>query len=272
MKELIVTPLGTVAPYSKGEHNCPGFLVNYGEEKILLDCGNGITRLLSLPDDLKNSTIFISHLHPDHYGDLLSLKKAVFVNQKLGLINEKVKIYLPEHPKDVFKGDSWNSDGYKYYEKMPDAHFLDILLERESFDLEYYKDHKKVKKEGIDISFCKNPHDIDSYGIRLDTEAGSVVYSGDTGYKYNTLEQLAKDADLLICESTFLRGHRRDQDHHLYAIEAAEIAKSANVKQLMLTHFWPEIDKQCYLDEAKEVFENTIVAEEGKPLILRRSA
>lgn len=45
MNEIIITPLGTVSPYSKESHNCPGFLIEYQEEKVLLDCGNGITRL-----------------------------------------------------------------------------------------------------------------------------------------------------------------------------------------------------------------------------------
>jgi ribonuclease BN (tRNA processing enzyme) len=42
------------------------------------------------------------------------------------------------------------------------------------------------------------------------------------------------------------------------------IAKEAGVKKLLLTHFWPEIDKQKYVDEAKDIFENVHAAEEGK--------
>ena len=39
-------------------------------------------------------------------------------------------------------------------------------------------------------------------------------------------------------------------DNHLYAYEAGMIAEKANVKELLLTHFYPEIDKQKYVDEA----------------------
>ena len=49
------------------------------------------------------------------------------------------------------------------------------------------------------------------------------------------------------------------------------IAKLANVKKLLLTHFYPTIDKQKYVDEAKEFFENTEAAIEGKKLVLRRN-
>ena len=79
--------------------------------------------------------------------------------------------------------------------------------------------------------------------------------SSDTGYKHNCLEEFAKDANLLICESTFLRGQIKVEDHHLFAHEAAEIAKKANVQKLVLTHFWPSIDKQKYVNEAKNIID-----------------
>lgn len=103
----------------------------------------------------------------------------------------------------------------------------------------------------------------------MDTNVGSIVYSGDTGYS-EKLKKFAQNCDIFICESTFLKGQIRLENTHLYAHEAAMIAKEANVKQLILTHFWPELDKNLYLKEAKEIFENTEVAEEGKKLILRR--
>ena len=44
MNELVITPLGTVSPYCKGDKNCPGYLSEYHDRKILVDCGNGVTR------------------------------------------------------------------------------------------------------------------------------------------------------------------------------------------------------------------------------------
>lgn len=78
MNEIIITPLGTVSPYSKESHNCPGFLIEYQEEKVLLDCGNGITRLLNFPKDLQNLHIIITHYHNDHFGDLSILTIRIF--------------------------------------------------------------------------------------------------------------------------------------------------------------------------------------------------
>ena len=83
MNDLILIPLGSVSTYCYNDKNCPGFLVKYGVYNILLDAGNGISRYLDLPNDLENMSIFISHLHSDHYGELLSLAQTSYVFHKL---------------------------------------------------------------------------------------------------------------------------------------------------------------------------------------------
>ncbi len=70
MNELIITPLGTVSPMCYKNKNCPGFLIESEDKKILLDCGNGVSRLFDMENDLKDLIIIISHLHKDHYSDL----------------------------------------------------------------------------------------------------------------------------------------------------------------------------------------------------------
>lgn len=250
---ITITPLGTVSTYCYKNKNCPGFLVAYNNHKILLDCGNGIGKNLNLPNDFDNLTIIISHLHTDHYGELLSLAQTSLVFSRLGYINKKIKVYIPEGDKNLI-----------------DFNYL-LSLEKESF-LEFipYKEKDKLYFSDLKVSFARNPHPLITYSTKLETDKLKLVYSSDTGYKGNTLENFAKDANLLICESTFLRGQRRNGDNHLFAHEAATIAKNANVEKLLLTHFWPTIDKQKYVDEAKEIFENTEAAEEGKQLILKR--
>lgn len=53
MNEITIAPLGMISPYTKDNMNCPGFLIHYNNERVLLDCGNGITRLLQFPHVLK---------------------------------------------------------------------------------------------------------------------------------------------------------------------------------------------------------------------------
>lgn len=273
-KEMIIIPLGTVSTYCYEEKNCPGFLIEYGDNKILLDCGNGISKNLNLPNDLNNLGIIISHLHADHYGEILSIAQTSYVFNRLGYLNKKIKVYIPEGDKIKVTEDYKDKDGWgasRMVEKsLIDYDYL-LSLEKESY-LEFipYKQKDKIYFKDLEISFCRNPHPIITYSTKLETEKIKLVYSSDTGYNGNCLESFAKNANLLICESTFLRGQMRNSNNHLFAYEAAKIAKSANVDKLLLTHFWPNIDKENYVNEAREIFLNTEAAQEGKKIILRR--
>lgn len=273
-KELIITPLGTVSTYCYKDMNCPGFMIQYNGYKILLDCGNGISKNLNLPNDLNNLTIIISHLHPDHYGELLSLAQTSYVYNRLGYLSNKIKVYIPKGDKICIDEDYAGSANWgpkKTVEKnLIDYDYLLSLEKISFFKFIPYTQSDILKLDDLEICFMKNPHPITTYSTKLETEGIKFVYSSDTGYKKNCLEEFAKDANLLICESTFLKGQIKTEDHHLFAYEAANIAKKANVERLVLTHFWPTIEKQKYVDEAKEVFENTEAAIEGKKLVLRR--
>ena len=273
-KELIIIPLGTVSTYCYKDMNCPGFMIQYNGYKILLDCGNGISKNLNLPNDLDNLTIIISHLHPDHYGELLSLAQTSYVYNRLGYLSNKIKVYIPKGDKICIDEDYAGSANWgpkKTVEKnLIDYDYLLSLEKTSFFEFIPYNQDDILKLDDLTISFKKNPHSITTYSTKLETEGIKFIYSSDTGYNQNCLEEFAKDANLLICESTFLKGQVKNEDHHLFAYEAAQIAKKANVEKLVLTHFWPAIEKQKYVDEAIKIFENTEAAIEGKQLILRR--
>lgn len=273
-KEIIITPLGTVSTYCCEGKKCPGFLVQYGENRILLDCGNGISEYLNFPKDLNKLTIIISHLHPDHYGELLSIAQTSYVLSRLGYLNERIKVYIPKEDKIKVVEDNQDRDDWAE-SKITEKNLIDfdylLSLEKESY-LQFmpYREKDKINLGDLQISFARNPHPLITYSTKLETEGIKIVYSSDTGYKGNCLEEFAINSNLLICESTFLRGQIKNNDNHLYAYEAAKIAKKANVDRLLLTHFWPSIYKQNYVDEAREIFSNTEAAKEGKNLILRR--
>ena len=253
MSKLTITPLGTVSPYTKGNWNCPGFLVEYNNKRILFDCGNGITRVLKFPEDLNNLNVIITHYHKDHFGDLGALQYASFVYHNLGLLDERIKIYLPR-----------NDIGYNK---------ASILSNQESYsDYEDIEDSKTFSLEDLKVSFEDNhSHTIESFMVKLQNDKHKIIYTSDIGTtNFQKLIDFCKDADLIICESSFLLRHNSNSKTHMTAHDASILAREANAKRLLLTHFWPEEKKEDYLEEAKECFEEVEVAEEGKQYVLKK--
>ncbi len=242
--------LGSVSPYPTLDCNCIGYLIHNSDSKILLDCGSGIARLLKFPDDLENLTIIISHLHKDHYSDLSSIAYASFVYHNIGLLKNKVKVYIPDDRK---------LEDYNYLMNYGNENYMDFYV---------YSDNDIINIKDINISFFKTTHQIKTYAINITKENYKISYSADTGYNEKIIE-FFKDSDLLICESSFLK-YQKSGNNHLSASEAGLLAKKSNVHKLILSHLWPEIDKIDYLKEAKEVFSNVDVAMENKVYILKK--
>lgn len=253
MSKIEIIPLGTVSPYPKENMNCPGFLIKYNNKKVLFDCGNGITRLLKLPKDLENLNVIITHYHKDHFGDIGALQYASYVYHNLGILNNKIKIYLPEN--DI-----------NFSKQM-------IISSPESY-AEYFEinDNFSFSVDDLNVSFKdNNSHSIESFMVKLQNDDFKIVYTSDVGItNFNALIDFCKDADLLICESSFLKKHNSNSKVHLTAYDASILAKESNSKKLLLTHFWPEEDKNSYLNEAMQNFQNVEASHENKKLVLER--
>lgn len=255
--------LGSVSPFCRLNRNCPGFLVTENKTKILLDCGNGSLSLLDPMKDLENLVVIISHLHHAHYGDLTSLANMSYVQHKLGYLKNRIKVYLPKDTRyrmvqEVDYDDLICDTIENLYLKGIQASYMDIYS---------YDSYKPIvlDNQNIRIATKYTIHDIPCYAIRIDSSDGSLVYSADTGYRENFFQKFAQNADLFICESSFLRKQEYNNldNHHLCAYQAAMYANESNVGELMLTHFYPTINRNLYLKEAQELFENTILAKEG---------
>ncbi|MDE5630768.1 MAG: MBL fold metallo-hydrolase [Bacilli bacterium] len=263
---------GSIAPYPKDHSNCSGFLITEDDFKVLLDCGPGSTSQLDAYRDLRKLAVIISHYHPDHYSDIFALANASFVNHKLGFVDELVSVYLPKT--DIYRKtisgvdeNGWGTckyvdtpiEDYEFIKRTKHEHFMKFID---------YHDESRFDFGSMHVSFKRTKHPITTYSTKIESPNGTIVYSSDTGYVGNNLETFAKDADILICESSFLRGQVRSEDYHLYAHEAGKIASKAGVKNLILFHTWPEISKEEYIKEAKCYFPNTFSANEGEIITL----
>ncbi len=101
-------------------------------------------------------------------------------------------------------------------------------------------------------------------------EGKKIVYTGDT-MQCASIASNAKNADLLVHDACFLDKHKEHarEKQHSTCLQAAQNAKKAGVKKLLLTHFSNRYDDlQVLLTEAKSVFENAELASPGKEILI----
>lgn len=240
-----LTVLGSVSPYLNFEHNGPGFLIEDDVNKILLDCGSGITRCLTIPWHLENLHVFISHFHRDHYNEIYNIQYASYVYNKLGELVNPVDIHLPT---------------------ISMARFEDVISEEYAY-ANYHRiidEYEGVQVGALKVTFCLTGHTTESYAFKVSDGKQSIVYTSDISYSAkDIIVRFAKNADILICDSSLLESYGMPEiNPHLTAKQAATIAREANVNQLMLTHFWPSELFGRYIEEAKPIFDNVILANE----------
>lgn len=244
-KYIQVKVLGSDSPYAKEDRACPSYYVKCGNDKILLDCGSGSHRFFNL-DELDNLKIIVSHLHRDHYNDIFNYMYTSFVFKNSNKIKNSLKIYLPASPRNIVN---------------------DIKGEKLTFSNVYeFDENTKLKLGKFDIEFLKTIHsnDLPSYAMKLCCNNKKIIYTGDLSFaSKEEIVKFSKDADLLICESSLLKEHGFNEIcSHLTSSQASVIAKESGVKKLLLTHFWPEEDRNKYLEEGKEVFDKVYIAKE----------
>lgn len=248
-RRINVRVLGESSPYALSGHACPSYLVTCGKNQVLLDCGSGSHANYNF-NNLNGLNIVISHLHKDHFNDIFNYQYAALVKHNHGKMTEGVKIYLPDYESDIAK----------------------IIIDEESCYCSCYgiNENSGIRTGKLSVSFLKVEHSksVTSYAIKIHSQGKVLVYTGDISYSnFDRISKFAKNADLLICESSLLTEHGFDEVcSHLTAKQAAKIAKEANVKKLLLTHFWPEEDRNKYLSEAKSEFDNVVIAQVNKEL------
>lgn len=243
--------LGTQSPFADENGACPSFLIASGEDKLLLDCGSGSHRFYNM-NELDNLHIAISHLHRDHYNDIFNYMYSSFVLKLKNKMTLPICIFLPSTPTNIV---------------------ADLKQEDTTFSSIQEIEEGKIYSVGkINFEFKKVIHSnsLDSYAIKVRVDNKVIVYTGDISFaSKEIIASFASNADLLICESSLLIEYNNpDICNHLTAHQAGQIAKEANVKTLMLTHFWGFEEKRKYFAEAKEVFDSVIIANETDTYLL----
>lgn len=306
MIEIVI--LGTTAGAPTKERGHSALAIKHEGKVYLFDCGENTQRQARIAGIslLKIKSIFITHWHADHFAGLLGLiqtmallerkeplyifgpKPGKLIVDTLKKLNEYAHFVSPIHlgydliVREVEDGlvlaeDDVIVEATKAIHTLPAVSYRFTEKDKPGrFNL------KKAKELGLKPpqygelqrgnTVKAGKRTIKPSDVLGESRPGpKFVYTGDTGYN-ESLIKFAAGVDLLIHEATYT-SELEDQGTkvgHATAKQAAEIAKKAKVKELLLTHFSSRYkDTTDHLDEAKEVFENTKTAKDFAKIILK---
>jgi ribonuclease BN (tRNA processing enzyme) len=250
MRKTIATIIGSGTCVPSLKRSSCSILLEVGSSKLLFDSGPGTMHSLLRAgiEIFEINFICYSHFHPDHTGELVPF---IFATKYPDSHRRKT-------PLTIVAGSGFNDffDGLKavYGEwlDLPPGILRFIELDNEAPD--------KRKFEDFNLTTRPMKHRPESIGFRItDTNGRSMVYSGDTDVNDN-LVLLAKEADLLICESAMPDELR--VPGHLTPSLVGNMATQAQVKQLILTHLYPECDQADLVAQCRKTYQGPVLVAE----------
>ncbi|MDE1868343.1 MAG: ribonuclease Z [Candidatus Micrarchaeota archaeon] len=288
-----ITFLGTSGSVPTKDKSLPGLALEYNGETFIFDCGEGTQRqMMKYKLNMsKIKAIFLTHIHGDHSIGVaglvrtMSLMKrttplqifvpkgdekqiAPLMNFDRATLNYDIEI-KPVQAGTVYKGKGFSIEAFRLihpvstfgfaFKEQDKVHFMKEKaraagLKGTMFSEMLKKGKLKVKNRVINLK-----------EITTLERGKKVVYATDTRPSKNTINA-AKDADLLIHEATYATTEQKlaKERSHSTATEAAQIAKSAKPKRLLLLHISTRYrDGSIIVNEARKTFKNTEAAKDG---------
>ena len=197
-----------------------GYLVE-GEGRLLLDCGPGVLARMRERDGgwPLVDAVAITHFHLDHWGDLVPwIFGAAFGP---GRNVPKPELWLPPNGIDRLRG---------YGKQMAFVDQIDSV-----FEVQEYEEAQPFHAAGFDLVALRLDHYSElTFGLRISNHASTLAYSGDTGPSEN-LAELARDADVFLCEAT-LKEPEPAERGHLSEDEALAAYEASGAKRLIVIH------------------------------------
>jgi ribonuclease BN (tRNA processing enzyme) len=245
-----VTVLGSGTCVPSLTRSACAVLMTVAGSRLLFDVGPGtMRRLLEAGSAVQEvSHLFLSHFHPDHSGELAAF---LFANRYPEDVRRRKPLKLAGGPglADFFDALQAVYGGWIQFESG--------LLDLVEFDSGV---RGRLAQKDFRVEALGVVHNRESVAYRVTTADDlAVVYSGDTDYSENLIE-LARDCDLLICESAMPEGFKRPG--HLTPSLAGEIAARACARRLMLTHFYPECDQVDLRAQCRKAYHGPLILAE----------
>lgn len=220
---LEVTILGASPSAPQPDGQGSGLLVRSAGAALLIDIGPGIVpRLAVVMDPYALSAIVVTHLHADHFLDLVSYRYGL---PWLGVAGPRVPVFLPPGGSGQLETlASSISEGEDFFTR--------------ALDLREFDPAGSIAVGDLLVSFVPTRHFVPASGVSVVGAGGSprIVVSSDTGPNPE-LAAAARGADLLAVEATLERVEDdADPRGHLTADEAVAIGRAAGVGRVLLTH------------------------------------
>jgi ribonuclease BN (tRNA processing enzyme) len=187
-----------------------------GAGRLLLDCGPGVLGRLRATGLYPVSAIAITHLHLDHWGDLVPW------------------IWMAKHTNSGSRPPVWVPPGATTQLRALGRHLGYEGMFEQTFELAEYEPRTAFPAAGFKVEAVPVEHyDMNAFGFRVSDDAGVLLaYSGDSG-PCRALGELANGADLFLCEATLASGALDANPRgHLSADEAL----SYPTRRTVLTH------------------------------------
>ena len=233
--------LGVNGPFPESDGATSGYLLQAGDTLLQLDLGSGVLGRLTArtgPEFL--DALFLTHWHFDHASDLMVLI------YRLEAAGAMLPLYAPEDPDSALRRIARNASCFQVHDIAPGQTFT-------------------VGEAQISVGPARHP--VPAVGLKIAWQDRLFGYTGDT----NTLPELSdfyQGCNVLLADGLFPEDSWDEGKPHLSARLAAELARDAGVKQLILTHLNPRFSPEKLLSEARTVFPSVRLAEAGARLSL----
>lgn len=274
-----ITLLGTGTPSPSLKRQSSGYLIEVGDDVIVMDHGPGAHhRLIESGHRAVDVThVFLSHLHYDHFMDYprLVLQRwdigadripdlQVFGPPPIKRITEQLfgedGVFGPDieaRVKHQGSIDIFEARGGKPPRHRPAPQVREIA----PGDVVEGKNWKVTVANASHVQ----PY-LQCYGYRLDSDEGSMCYSGDSGGVCEYIADLAKGVDVLIHMTHYRTGTEPTDIYRAVCgnhIDTAHVAKKAGVKTLVLTHMLEQIDqpgiREELMREIMQIFDGNLI-------------
>lgn len=304
--EVNILGCGSATPSLRHLPSCQ--VINFRERLLMVDCGEG-AQLSLRRQHLKFSRltdIFISHMHGDHFLGLPGLLSTLALHQEGGTITVHIAADGAKLLKSIMNVLCRETSFELKYDIFDPA-VGGVLVDDKSLTVTAFPLYHRVPCCGF--RFDEKPglrhikgdmvkfHNVPVYkmaeikagadfvtpegkiipNVMLTTDADpsvSYAYCSDTAYDVRIADSV-RDVDVLYCEATYGddQAHKAAPRGHSTARQAAEIAKAANAGELIIGHFSKSYtDDMPLVRQAREIFPNTIAANEGMVIDIRKSA